>query len=71
MTTYCTPYNALIPELGNTQKNRVNVSTYISLTYIMGLSISYLVPNVAGIFSFAGKAGSIRIAIGVMSLVSG
>lgn len=70
MTSYCTPYNALIPELGNTQKNRVNVSTYISLTYILGLSISYLVPNVAGIFSFAGKAGSIRIAIGVMSLVA-
>ncbi len=36
----------------------------------MGLSVSYLVPNVAGIFSFAGKAGSIRAAIGVMSLVA-
>ncbi|MBQ8120266.1 MAG: MFS transporter [Ruminococcus sp.] len=70
MTTYCTPYNALLPELGNTQKNRVNVSTFISLTYIVGLSVSYLVPNVAGIFSFAGKAGSIRAAIGVMSLVA-
>lgn len=70
MTTYCTPYNALLPELGNTQKNRVNVSTFISLTYIVGLSVSYLVPNVAGIFSFVGKAGSIRAAIGVMSLVA-
>ena len=70
MTTYCTPYNALLPELGNTQKNRVNISTFISLTYIVGLSVSYLVPNVAGIFSFAGKAGSIRAAIGVMSLVA-
>lgn len=70
MTTYCTPYNALLPELGNTQKNRVNVSTFISLTYIVGLSVSYLVPNVAGIFSFAGKAGSIRAAIGVMSLMA-
>ncbi|MBP1536273.1 MAG: MFS transporter [Ruminococcus sp.] len=70
MTTYCTPYNALLPELGNTQKNRVNVSTFISLTYIVGLSVSYLVPNVAGLFSFAGEAGSIRAAIGVMSLVA-
>lgn len=70
MTAYCTPYNALLPELGNTQKNRVNVSTFISLTYIMGLSISYLVPNVAGIFSFAGETGSVRAAIGAMSLVA-
>ena len=28
MTIYCTPYNALIAELGETKKNRINVSTY-------------------------------------------
>ena len=36
MTCYCTPYNALIPELGRTQKLRINVSTYISATYFIG-----------------------------------
>ncbi len=71
MTIYCTPYNALISELGNDQKNRINVSTYISFTYILGLSISFLIPNIAGIFeSSLGKANAVRTAIGIMCLIA-
>ena len=71
MTIYCTPYNALISELGNDQKNRINVSTYISFTYIMGLSISFLIPNLAGMLEGSlGKADSVRAAIGVMCVVA-
>lgn len=71
MTIYCTPYNALIPELGKTQKNRINVSTFISLTYIAGLSLSYLVPNIAGLFSgFLGQANSVRAAIGALAFIA-
>ena len=71
MTIYCTPYNALISELGNDQKNRINVSTYISFTYIAGLSISFLIPNVAGVFEASlGKPNSIRVAIAIMCLVA-
>ena len=33
MTMFCTPYNALIAELGDTQQHRINVSTYISFTF--------------------------------------
>ena len=29
ITAYCTPYNALIPELGHTQQERLNISTVI------------------------------------------
>ena len=71
MTIYCTPYNALISELGNDQKNRINVSTYISFTYIAGLSISYLIPNIAGIFEASlGRANSIRVAVGIMCIIA-
>ena len=49
MTIYCTPYNALIAELGDTQKHRINVSTYISFTYIAGFSLSTFIPSLAGI----------------------
>ena len=42
MTIYCTPYNALISEFGKTQEDRMNISTYISLTYFMGTLIAYL-----------------------------
>ena len=41
MTAYCTPYNALIPVLGRNQKDRMDVSTYISLTYIVGTGIAF------------------------------
>lgn len=72
MTIYCTPYNALIAELGDTQKNRINVSTYISFTYIAGFSLSTLIPSLAG--PLQGIAGSqenaIRIAIGIMALIA-
>ncbi len=41
MTIYCTPYNALISEFGKTQEDRMNISTYISLTYFAGTLIAY------------------------------
>ena len=34
ITAYCTPYNALIPELGHTQQERLNSSTVISFPFI-------------------------------------
>ena len=50
MTCYCTPYNALIPELGRTQNTRINLSTFISVTYFFGTAVAYLVPNIAALF---------------------
>ena len=72
MTIYCTPYNALIAELGDTQEHRINVSTYISFTYIAGFSLATLVPSLSGMLE--GMAGSqenaIRIAIGIMCAIA-
>jgi len=72
MTIYCTPYNALIAELGDTQRHRINVSTYISFTYIAGFSVATLIPSLAGMLEgVAGsQAGGIRLAIGVMAVVA-
>ena len=71
MTCYCTPYNALIPELGRTQEARINLSTFISVTYFFGTAIAYLVPNIAGIFaSSADYAGSYRITIAILAVVA-
>ena len=41
MTIYCTPYNALISEFGKTQEDRMNISTFISLTYFAGTLLAY------------------------------
>ncbi len=71
MTIFCTPYNALIAELGDTQEHRINVSTYISFTFIAGQSISFMLPNVAGMLEgAAGQAGSVRLAVAIMSSVA-
>ncbi|HBI84898.1 MAG TPA: sodium:solute symporter [Ruminococcus sp.] len=71
MTCYCTPYNALIPELGRTQNARINLSTYISVTYFLGTAFAYLVPNIAGIFmSSLGYAGSYRLTIAILAALA-
>lgn len=71
MTAYCTPYNALIPELGRTQQTRINLSTYISVTYFLGSGVSYLVPNIAGIFSGSmGYTNSFRLTVGILSAIA-
>ena len=71
MTCYCTPYNALIPELGSTQNARINLSTFISVTYFFGTAIAYLVPNIAGIFiDSMGYANSFRITVAILSVVA-
>ena len=71
MTMFCTPYNALIAELGDTQEHRINVSTFISFTFILGQSISFLLPNVAGALepSF-GNVGGIRLAVAIMASIA-
>ncbi|MBR2835441.1 MAG: MFS transporter [Coriobacteriales bacterium] len=71
MTCYCTPFNALIPELGRTQKLRINVSTFISTTYFLGTAFAYVVPNLAGMFETSvGVAWSFRIAIGILAVLA-
>ena len=71
MTIFCTPYNALIAELGDTQEHRINVSTYISFTFIVGQSLSFMLPNLAGMLEgMAGQAGSIRLAVAIMAAIA-
>ena len=72
MTIYCTPYNALIAELGDTQVHRINVSTYISFTYIAGFSIATFMPSLAGMLEgVAGsQANAIRLGIGLLSVLA-
>ena len=70
MTIFCTPYNALIAELGDTQKHRINVSTYISFTFIAGQSVSFMLPNLAGMLGEAGQPGPIRTAVAIMATIA-
>ncbi|HQE70112.1 MAG TPA: MFS transporter, partial [Atopobiaceae bacterium] len=71
LSLYCTPFNALIPELGRTQELRVNISTYISVTYFIGTAVAYLVPTIAGLIAGAvGIAHAYRITIAILAAIA-
>ena len=71
ITAYCTPYNALISELGHTQQERLNISTAISFTFIAGIAVAYLAPAIWGIFVPAlGRVGAIRLTFTVMAAIA-
>lgn len=49
LTVYVTPFFALIPELGHTPEERLNLSTYISVTYALGIIVASTEPMIAGV----------------------
>ncbi len=70
MTTYCTPYNALISELGTTQDTRISISTYISATYILGSAIGYAAPYIWGALTPSlGRILAIRVTFVILAAV--
>ena len=70
MTAYCTPYNALIPELGADQETRMNISTAISFTYIAGMAMAYVAPVVWGALqNFMDRVTAIRVTFTGMALI--
>ena len=70
MTMYCTPYNALIPELGSDQKTRMAISTSISFTYIAGMAVAYVAPVVWGMLEGAmPRVTAIRVTFTIMALI--
>ena len=71
ITAYCTPYNALIPELGHDQQERLNISTVISFTFIAGTAVAYLAPVIWGTLIPAfGRVNAIRVTFAVMAVIA-
>lgn len=71
ITAYCTPYNALIPELGHTQEERLNISTVISFTFIAGTAVAYLAPAIWGmLIPSLGRVQAIRLTFTGMAFLA-
>lgn len=71
ITAYYTPYNALIPELGHNQKERLNISTVISFTFIAGTAVAYLAPVIWGtLIPVFGRVNAIRVTFAVMAVIA-
>lgn len=68
ITAYCTPYNALIPELGHDREERLNISTAISLTFIVGTAFAYVAPVIWGALEGSvGRIAAMRVTFGIMA----
>ncbi|MDV3427504.1 MAG: MFS transporter [Bacillota bacterium] len=71
ITAYVTPFNALIPELGHTQKERLNISTTISLTFIVGTAFAYISPVIWGIMEPSlGRITAMRVTFAGLALIA-
>lgn len=73
LTTYVTPFFALLPELGRTQKMRLDMSTWISITYALGIILASQVPGIANFLESAYNLDvvtSLQYAIGGISLLA-
>ena len=71
ITAYCTPYNALIAELGHDQNERLSISTAISLTFIVGTAFAYVAPVIWGMLEGGmGRVPAMRVTFAGMAVVS-
>ena len=71
LTFYCTPYNALIAELGHDSKQQLTISTAISFTWVAGTAIAYVAPVIWGAFvPMMGRITAIRVTFTIMAAVA-
>ncbi|UCG41689.1 MAG: MFS transporter [Acidimicrobiia bacterium] len=73
LTVYVTPFFALLPEMGHTPKERLNLSTWISITFALGIILAGLTPAIAG--ALEGALGleplrAFQVAVGGLALVA-
>jgi GPH family glycoside/pentoside/hexuronide:cation symporter len=72
-TTYVIPYTALMGELGDTTEDRIDLSTYISITWFLGLAIATLAPNIWEVFMNIfdmQKVAAIRLTFIILAIIA-
>ena len=74
LTIYVTPYFALLPEFGHTPKERLDLSTYISITYALGIILASLVPAIAdglmGSLNLTSRVTAIQYGVAIMAFIA-
>ncbi len=74
-TTYIIPYNALMPELARTSKEKVRLATWQSLGYVFGIAIASNAFNLAAFiqdtFAVSEKIAAMQYTIACMCVLAG
>lgn len=63
-TTYIIPYNALLPEMTRTAGEKVRLSSFQQVGFVLGIIVSSLANNFAGWIHMADRFKALQIAIG-------
>lgn len=74
LTAYVTPYFALLPELAGSSEERLNLSTWISITYALGIIVAVQVPWLGEMIYTSTPVGekfrALQIAVGGVVLLA-
>jgi GPH family glycoside/pentoside/hexuronide:cation symporter len=73
LTVYVTPFFALLPEMGHTPTERLNLSTWISVTFALGIILAGLTPAIASGLEGALDLSPLRafqVAVGSLGVVA-
>ncbi len=75
LTLYFIPYNALMPELAPGGRDKIRLSTWLSLAYVLGMIFAAQTPLLADLvenrFQIQHRIYSFQIAIGVFCTLAG
>lgn len=75
ITIYFIPYNALMPELAPSGRDKIKLSTWLSLAYVIGMIIAAQAPLLASWFEnllkLEHRLRSFQFAIGLISIIAG
>ncbi len=71
LTMYVTPFFALMSELGHTPKERLNLSTFISVTWFLGFAVASQAPLLWSVFEGMGmdKVSAMRMAFTLLAVI--
>ncbi|MBU3189646.1 MFS transporter [Clostridium bowmanii] len=71
LTMYVTPFFALLSELGHTPEERLNLSTFISVTWFLGAAVASQAPQLWNIFLKMGYSmeTSMRLALSILAFI--
>mmetsp|Transcript_62263 Transcript_62263/g.181891 ORF Transcript_62263/g.181891 Transcript_62263/m.181891 type:complete len:573 (-) Transcript_62263:13-1731(-) len=68
LTLYVTPYFSLVSELGHTPQERLDLSTWISITYALGTVLASGAPAIGSVFGF-DEQGSLHAGVIIVCVI--
>ena len=70
LTAYCTPYFALVPELGHTERQRLDLSMACSMSFALGSVLATTASSLGAMAGFKSELAGLQCGVVVLSVVN-